>query len=644
LWKAIIGKAVITNDKKNMALDLYTRQGQGSVLSTGQVDDNFKRIKAAVDVLQAATSGGIGTVTSVTANVPSGLLVNVTNGSTTPDIVITTNLNGFLKGTGTGFVAQAAISLANTETTGILPVSKGGTGVNGSAFVSNRIIEWNGTSFVTGAASTSEITFLQGVTSNIQTQLNGKENSFSILPVNKGGTGLGSSPSNGVLLIGNGTNYVQSTLTAGTGIQVTNGSGSISIENSAPSKWSQIGDSIGYIKTASTNAGVGTIVQNTLSDTLAVAFGLYSNADNSDSVIISSSGVGGGTMGGVGSTTNSPFAFFTNYTERAYFTNGGNFVVRGDNDDNFIGTPSSKINIFANDIGTADNIQNLFSFIAPNRVAAAETGASFDFIGTDNTGVRHGLARIAGVDKGSFKGDLVFYADNGTQDLSYTERFRILSEGAYIPSKSTGFGSVSVAQKVAGLTTFNTNLNKYVYLSQDDGISESIDSCIYTQTVTKTVQNTANSGELIIDPVYLPENFLKVGKSLVIELDGFINTLNNSQNFRISVVLITKDSMPTPYILYDSTAKTIDPSSDASFHSRYVITCRTTGATGTLFSQGIFSYAKSNKDFHQLSNAETTTRPIDTTIDYDLVVVATWSTADVDNYIKCTNAIVKISN
>ena len=49
------------------------------------------------------------------------------------------------------------------------------------------------------------------------------------LPVGNGGTGLATTPTNGQLLIGNGTNYTLATLTAGTGISVTNGAGSISI-------------------------------------------------------------------------------------------------------------------------------------------------------------------------------------------------------------------------------------------------------------------------------------------------------------------------------------------------------------------------------------------------------------------------------
>ena len=47
------------------------------------------------------------------------------------------------------------------------------------------------------------------------------------LDVQYGGTGLSTSPTNGQLLIGNGTDYTLSTLTAGTGLTITNAAGSI---------------------------------------------------------------------------------------------------------------------------------------------------------------------------------------------------------------------------------------------------------------------------------------------------------------------------------------------------------------------------------------------------------------------------------
>jgi hypothetical protein len=54
-----------------------------------------------------------------------------------------------------------------------------------------------------------------------------------VLPINQGGTGLSSTPTNGQLLIGNGTGFTLATLTAGSGISVTNAAGSITITNSS---------------------------------------------------------------------------------------------------------------------------------------------------------------------------------------------------------------------------------------------------------------------------------------------------------------------------------------------------------------------------------------------------------------------------
>jgi hypothetical protein len=56
------------------------------------------------------------------------------------------------------------------------------------------------------------------------------------LPVSSGGTGLTTIPTNGQLLIGNGTGYTLNTLGYGTGISVTNGSGTITITNTLPDK------------------------------------------------------------------------------------------------------------------------------------------------------------------------------------------------------------------------------------------------------------------------------------------------------------------------------------------------------------------------------------------------------------------------
>jgi hypothetical protein len=56
--------------------------------------------------------------------------------------------------------------------------------------------------------------------------------SGTALPIANGGTGVTSTPSNGQLLIGNGTGYTAATLTAGSNITITNSSGGITIASS----------------------------------------------------------------------------------------------------------------------------------------------------------------------------------------------------------------------------------------------------------------------------------------------------------------------------------------------------------------------------------------------------------------------------
>jgi len=56
-------------------------------------------------------------------------------------------------------------------------------------------------------------------------------NGLGVIPVASGGTGLSTIPTNGQLLIGNGTGYTLNTLGTGAGISVTNGTGTITVAN-----------------------------------------------------------------------------------------------------------------------------------------------------------------------------------------------------------------------------------------------------------------------------------------------------------------------------------------------------------------------------------------------------------------------------
>ena len=63
---------------------------------------------------------------------------------------------------------------------------------------------------------------------------------FGAVGITGGGTGVSSVPTNGQLLIGNGSSYSLATLTEGSGISITNGSGSITISAGGGSTGSNI--------------------------------------------------------------------------------------------------------------------------------------------------------------------------------------------------------------------------------------------------------------------------------------------------------------------------------------------------------------------------------------------------------------------
>lgn len=87
------------------------------------------------------------------------------------------------------------------------------------------------------------------------------------LPIANGGTAVTSAPSNGQLLIGNGTGYSLATLTAGTGVTITNGAGSITIN--AP----EVGTVTAVTATAPLASSGGNTPDISLTGTVGVANG-----------------------------------------------------------------------------------------------------------------------------------------------------------------------------------------------------------------------------------------------------------------------------------------------------------------------------------------------------------------------------------
>jgi hypothetical protein len=120
-------------------------------------------------------------------------------------------------------------SLAANVTITAPSVSKTYLVVNADATYS-ATIKASGQTGISVAAGERATVYYNGtdyikVTSSVVSNLTGT------LPVANGGTGLTTTPANGALDIGNGSGFTRATLTAGTGVSITNTSGAITVAN-----------------------------------------------------------------------------------------------------------------------------------------------------------------------------------------------------------------------------------------------------------------------------------------------------------------------------------------------------------------------------------------------------------------------------
>jgi hypothetical protein len=145
----------------------------------------------------------------------TGFTLNTLNGG--PGVGITNAAGSItITATGTGFIA-AVNATAPLQSTGTQSI----TISIGSSTGTGAVVLASGAQF---SATSANITTLTG-TNFSATSLT----LTNALRVAEGGTGVDSTPTNGQLLIGNGSGFALSTLTAGTGMTITNNAGSITL-------------------------------------------------------------------------------------------------------------------------------------------------------------------------------------------------------------------------------------------------------------------------------------------------------------------------------------------------------------------------------------------------------------------------------
>lgn len=218
----------------------------------------------------ATVSGGGGTVTSVAATVPTFLSVTGSPITTTGTLAISLSGTALpVANGGTGVTTSTGttnVVLSNSPTlvtpalgtpssatltnaTG-LPISTGVSGLGAgvatflatpsSANLASVVTDETGSGSLVFATSPTLVTPALGTPTSgtltnctfptLNQNTTGTAAGLSTtLAVASGGTGLTTTPANGALDIGNGTNFTRTTLTAGSGVSITNSAGGISI-------------------------------------------------------------------------------------------------------------------------------------------------------------------------------------------------------------------------------------------------------------------------------------------------------------------------------------------------------------------------------------------------------------------------------
>jgi hypothetical protein len=169
----------------------------------------------------------------------------------------------------------------NVNALGIVPVTKGGTGMDASGVTNGQILIGNdgANGFALAALTAGANISVTNGAGSVSLAVSG------VLPVTVGGTGVNASTvTDGQLLIGNdaANGFSVAALTAGTGISIANGAGSVTITNTSPggagadtTAFHNGGDSFGGAAVIGTNDGFSLALETGGTSRMRLETGAY---------------------------------------------------------------------------------------------------------------------------------------------------------------------------------------------------------------------------------------------------------------------------------------------------------------------------------------------------------------------------------
>lgn len=204
-------------------------------------------------------------------------------------------------------------------------------------------------------------------------------------------------------------------------------------------------------------------------------------------------------------------------------------------------------------------------------------------------------------------------------------------------ASTTGAASLNIPAGTAPTSpnegdVWNDSTQKSLTLFSD-GITQWNSGVIFTQTSDKNVNNTVTETSILSSATTLPTNFFVIGKTVRWRLMGYYS-FTAAHTIQIKVYL-------GGTAIYDTGTLTGNAATNRGFVIDGMVTCRTTGGTGTVQAQGYIGL--NNVAVYQWPNAANTgTQTIDTTTTQAFDIKVTFGTATSSDTITTTNATLEV--
>jgi hypothetical protein len=596
---------------------------------------------------------------------PSPVFSNIVGVASGGTGVATLTNHGVLLGAGTGNVNNVAVGNTGQVLTGVTgadPVWAAPTGTvpTGSGFV-----------HITSAAQDAAARAVDISTSDVT----------GTLPVAKGGTGAASF-TNGQLLIGNttGNTLVPATLTAGSGVTITNGAGTITIDAS-PASGATLGANNTFtganaFTTSATPITVATGVGNAIAPPTGFSFtgGAHTNLTNGSAGTAEFLMDFGQTKTWGGSTSVANYSSFfvkratlASTTATTAFTTASTMAIEGPP---LAGANATASGALALDVRTG-NVQIAGGTLtlkgAPQNInmtqSAASSGVSLAMLLTGGA-LTNQTASTETVDVSFALNRTVQHATGAltTQRavLIQPPTYSFVASSTITTADTVAITGAPVAGSNATITTSNalhvqggqtelagpllvdpqaapgspvdgqlwSDSTQQSLSTRSKGLTTPLVGTIFTATGTATVTTTTTETTILgsgVGTKTLPANFLVAGKTIRITVKGIMSNAA-AETLRIKVKAGST-------VLLDTTATTVSGTlTNAYFQASGSFTCRTTGGSGTVFPSGSIGYlnAGTGQGIPMVATAAVT---LDTTASQALDVTATWGSASASDSI-----------